>query len=111
MREVQPAHCGRGSGSAGRARQIRGARNRLYRAPGPDPRRPARLVGPLFVPDGVGGLGVATLEWDFSLEDKPHAVFNTRMQLRHGRRGIWTKAIIHRLTYLASIYDDIILFV
>ena len=66
----------------------------------PDPTRDARPGSrvPLFVPDGAGGLGVATLEWGFPLEDKPHAVFNTRIetaleQLRHGRRGMWARAI------------------
>ena len=66
----------------------------------PDPihdARPGSQV-PLFVPDGAGGLRVATLEWGFPLNGKPHAVFNTRIesaldQLRRGRRGMWAKAI------------------
>lgn len=66
----------------------------------PDPLRDARpgSTAPLFVPDGVGGLRVANLEWGFPLDGKPHAVFNTRIesaleQLRRGRRGMWAKAI------------------
>lgn len=66
----------------------------------PDPLRDARPGSqvPLFVPDGAGGLRVATLEWGFPLDGKPHAVFNTRIesaldQLRRGRRGMWAKAI------------------
>ena len=66
----------------------------------PDPLRDARPGSqvPLFVPDGAGGLRVATLEWGLPLDGKPHAVFNTRIesaleQLRRGRRGMWAKAI------------------
>lgn len=66
----------------------------------PDPIHDARpgSHAPLFVPDGAGGLRVATLEWGFPLDGKPHAVFNTRIesaldQLRRGRRGMWAKAI------------------
>lgn len=66
----------------------------------PDPLRDAHPGSqvPLFVPDGAGGLRVATLEWGFPLDGKPHAVFNTRIesaldQLRRGRRGMWAKAI------------------
>lgn len=66
----------------------------------PDPLRdaPPGSQVPLFVPDGAGGLRVATLEWGFPLDGKPHAVFNTRIesaldQLRRGRRGMWAKAI------------------
>lgn len=60
--------------------------------------RPPGSQVPLFVPDGAGGLRVATLEWGFPLDGKPHAVFNTRIesaldQLRRGRRGMWAKAI------------------
>lgn len=66
----------------------------------PDPihdARPGSTV-PLFVPDGAGGLRVAKLEWGFPLDGRPHAVFNTRIesaleQLRHGRHGMWAKAI------------------
>lgn len=71
---------------------------RFVEYPGPiHDARPGPTV-PLFVPDGADGLWVATLEWGFSLDGKPHAVFNTRIesaleQLRRGRRGIWTKAI------------------
>ena len=48
--------------------------------------------------DGAGGFRVATLEWGFPLDGRPHAVFNTRIesaleQLRRGRRGMWAKAI------------------
>ena len=48
----------------------------------PDPLRDARpgSTAPLFVPDGVGGLRVANLEWGFPLDGKPHAVFNTRIE-------------------------------
>ena len=66
----------------------------------PDPLHDARPGSqvPLFVPDGAGGLRVATLEWGFPLDGRPHAVFNTRIesaleQLRLGRRGMWAKAI------------------
>ncbi|WP_342636886.1 SOS response-associated peptidase family protein [Collinsella intestinalis] len=66
----------------------------------PDPLRDARPGSqvPLFVPDGAGGFRVATLEWGFPLNGRPHAVFNTRIesaleQLRRGRRGMWAKAI------------------
>lgn len=66
----------------------------------PDPMHDARPGSqvPLFVPDGAGGLRVAQLEWGFPLDGKPHAVFNTRIelaleQLRLGRRGMWAKAI------------------
>lgn len=66
----------------------------------PDPLRDARPGSqvPLFVPDGAGGFRVATLEWGFPLDGRPHAVFNTRIetaldQLRLGRRGMWAKAI------------------
>lgn len=66
----------------------------------PDPLRDARPGSqvPLFVPDGAGGFQVATLEWGFPLDGRPHAVFNTRIesaleQLRRGRRGMWAKAI------------------
>lgn len=66
----------------------------------PDPLRDARPGSqvPLFVPDGAGGFRVATLEWGFPLDGRPHAVFNTRIesaleQLRRGRRGMWAKAI------------------
>lgn len=66
----------------------------------PDPLRDARpgSQAPLFVPDGAGDLKVATLEWGFPLDGRPHAVFNTRIesalkQLRPGGRGMWAKAI------------------
>lgn len=66
----------------------------------PDPLRDARPGSqvPLFVPDGAGGFRVATLEWGFPLDGRPHAVFNTRIesaleQLRLGRRGMWARAI------------------
>ncbi|HIY50428.1 MAG TPA: SOS response-associated peptidase [Candidatus Olsenella avicola] len=81
------------------ARSTRGAHAIAY-IEHPDPTRDARPGSqvPLFVPDGAGGLRVATLEWGFPLEGKPHAVFNTRIetaleQLRHGRRGMWMRAI------------------
>ena len=50
------------------------------------------------MPGGAGGLRVATLEWGFPLDGRPHAVFNTRIesaleQLRLGRRGMWAWAI------------------
>lgn len=66
----------------------------------PDPLRDARPGSqvPLFVPDGASGFRVATLEWGFPLDGRPHAVFNTRIesaleQLRRSRRGMWAKAI------------------
>lgn len=60
--------------------------------------RPGSQV-PLFVPDGAGGLRVATLSLGFPLDGKPNAVFNTRIksaleQLRRGRRGMWARAIV-----------------
>ncbi len=65
----------------------------------PDPIRDARpgSTVPLFVPDGAGGLRVATLVWGVPLDGKPRAVFNTRIesaleQLRRGRRSMWAKA-------------------
>lgn len=59
--------------------------------------RPGSAV-PLFVSDGAGSLEVAEFKWGFPLDGKPSAVFNTRIesaleQLRHGRRGMWAKAI------------------
>ena len=75
-------------------------RHGIHYIEAPDPLRDARpgSTVPLFVPDGVGGLRVANLEWGFPLDGKPHAVFNTRIesaleQLRRGRRGMWAKAI------------------
>lgn len=66
----------------------------------PDPTRDARPGSrvPVYVPGKAGGLEVATLEWGFPLDGRPHAVFNTRIetaldQLRFGRRGMWAKAI------------------
>lgn len=66
----------------------------------PDPRQDARpgSTVPLFVTDSAGNLHVSKLEWGFSLNGKPHAVFNTRIesaleQLRRGRRGMWAKAM------------------
>lgn len=60
--------------------------------------RPGSTV-PLFVPDENGNLTSVRCEWGFALEGKPHAVFNTRIetaldQLRRGKRGMWTKAIV-----------------
>ncbi len=75
-------------------------RHGIARVESPDPLHDARPGSqvPLFVPDGAGGLHVATLEWGFPLDGKPHAVFNTRIesaleQLRRGRRGMWARAI------------------
>lgn len=84
------------------------------RTTSPDPTRDARPGSrvPLFVPDGAGGLGVATLEWGFPLEGKPHVVFNTRIesaleQLRHDRRGMWAGAIAEgrRLVPVRAFYE------
>ena len=87
--EAQAALDGRGS-----------HRHAIARVGEPDPLRDARpgSAVPLFVPDGEGGLCVATLEWGFPLDGRPHAVFNTRIesaleQLRRGGRGMWARAI------------------
>lgn len=52
---------------------------------------------PVYVPDGAGGLAVVRLAWGFPLGDKPHAVFNTRIEsaLEHLRQGcgMWANAI------------------
>ncbi len=58
--------------------------------------RPGSLA-PVYAPKG-GGLAVTHLTWDFALDGKPNAVFNTHIesaleQLRLGKRGIWAKAI------------------
>ena len=67
-----------------------------------------------------GALAVVKLEWGFPLDGKPHAVFNTRIesaleQLRHGRRGMWAKAIAHgrclvpvRAFYESSVTERVI---
>ena len=80
------------------ARSTRGAHAIRY-IERPDPlhdARPGSLV-PIYVPKD-SGLAVARLTWGFSLDGKPNAVFNTRIesaleQLRLGRRGMWAKAI------------------
>lgn len=90
--------------TAEEARAVLGARgtgrHTIRYIEAPDPLRDARPGSqvPLFVPDGAGGFRVATLEWGFPLDGRPHAVFNTRIesaleQLRRGRRGMWAKAI------------------
>lgn len=90
--------------TAEEARAVLGARgtgrHTIRYIEAPDPLRDARPGSqvPLFVPDGAGGFRVATLEWGFPLDGRPHAVFNTRIesaleQLRRGRRGMWSKAI------------------
>lgn len=90
--------------TAEEARAVLGARgtgrHTIRYIEAPDPLRDARPGSqvPLFVPDGAGGFRVATLEWGFPLDVRPHAVFNTRIesaleQLRRGRRGMWAKAI------------------
>lgn len=79
------------------ARHSRRACDPLYRAPGPPARRPpGQPRARLRTKDG--GLAVARLTWEFPLDGKPNAVFNTRMefaleQLRLGGRGMWAKAI------------------
>lgn len=90
--------------TAEEARAVLGARGTGRHAiryiEAPDPLRDAHPGSqvPLFVSDGAGGFRVATLEWGFPLDGRPHAVFNTRIesaleQLRRGRRGMWAKAI------------------
>lgn len=90
--------------TAEEARAVLGARgtgrHTIRYIEAPDPLRDARPGSqvPLFVPDGAGGFRVATLEWGFPLDGRPHAVFNTRIesaleQLRRGRRGMWATAI------------------
>lgn len=90
--------------TAEEARAVLGARgtgrHAIRHIEAPDPLRDARpgSQAPLFVPGGAGGLRVATLEWGFPLDGRPHAVFNTRIesaleQLRLGRRGMWARAI------------------
>ena len=79
-----------------------GGRHAIARVDESDPLRDARpgSAVPLFVPGDDGALRVATLEWGFPLDGRPHAVFNTRIesaieQLRRGRRGMWAKAIAY----------------
>lgn len=90
--------------TAEEARAVLGARgtgrHTIRYIEAPDPLRDARPGSqvPLFVPDGAGGFRVATLEWGFPLDGRPHAAFNTRIesaleQLRRGRCGMWAKAI------------------
>ena len=90
--------------TAEEARAVLGARGTGRHAiryiEAPDPLRDAHPGSqvPLFVSDGAGGFRVATLEWGFPLDGRPHAVFTTRIeaaleQLRRGRRGMWAKAI------------------
>lgn len=74
----------------------------------------------VYVPRDGGALAVVKLEWGFPLDGKPHAVFNTRIesaleQLRHGRRGMWAKAIAHgrclvpvRAFYESSVTERVI---
>ena len=90
--------------TAEEARAVLGARgtgrHTIRYIEAPDPLRDAHPGSqvPLFVPDGAGGFRVATLEWGFPLDGRPHAVFNTRIesaleQLQRSRRGMWAKAI------------------
>ena len=79
-----------------------GGRHAIMRVDEPDPLRDARPGSsvPLFILGDDGVLRVATLEWGFPLDGRPHAVFNTRVesaieQLRRGRRGMWAKAIAY----------------
>lgn len=53
---------------------------------------------PAYVMDSHGRLATVRLAWGFTLEGRPGAVFNTRIetaldQLRRGRRGMWANAI------------------
>lgn len=53
---------------------------------------------PAYVMDSHGRLATVKLIWGFTLEGRPGAVFNTRIetaldQLRRGRRGMWANAI------------------
>lgn len=107
MREDVPAHGGGGPGRARCARAQGRPLHPLHRAPDPiQDARPGSLVA-TYVPDGDGNLSVARLTWGFPLDDRPNAVFNTRIepaleQLRCGRRGMWAKAIARGLCLVSA---------